>query len=373
MIACAVGLRSYALTMTFGLDGDIWKKVPTGRAIVFDTIWGTYFLTPLAFAILILLLEIGLVTANRRFAQRVVNWSALLLVLAFPWAGDPISWRFLQTVTRTIGSPLWLTIWGLLAFYVWAWLRGVSEAARSGLATAALLIVVGRQTIDLDGLTSPQPWPLMVIGAVLLVHGIRTRASHLCTAGSAFLTCGLWLVLLRTPISDLRVVICANLLWAALATIALSFRDPLALSLRIFVAAMFPVATLFVIASEPAVALSVSLRVLYVVLLALVCLLIARVRRNLWFLYAFGGMVGVSGYSGVVSGFHRAAAIVGRDAMTAFAWSSGALLLALLISAQKARWLPRKMWPRWHHGNEIGIVPNNSGGVANGFSADAPT
>ena len=50
VIAGAVGLRSYALTMTFGLDGDIWKKLPTGRAIVFDTIWRPYFLLPLAFA-----------------------------------------------------------------------------------------------------------------------------------------------------------------------------------------------------------------------------------------------------------------------------------------------------------------------------------
>ncbi len=56
VIAAAVSLRSYALTMTFGLDGDIWRKLPSGRAIVFDTIWGTYFLVPLGFAIAILLL-----------------------------------------------------------------------------------------------------------------------------------------------------------------------------------------------------------------------------------------------------------------------------------------------------------------------------
>jgi hypothetical protein len=213
----------------------------------------------------------------------------------------------------------------------------------------------------------------LVIGAILLEHGIRTRASHLCTAASLFFTCGLWLVLARTPIHELRLIICANVLWAALATIGLSFRDPLALAIRVLVAAMFPVATLFAIASEPGVALAVPLRVVYVVLLALVCLLIARVWHNLWFLYAFGGMLGVAAYTGVVSGFHRAAAIVGRDAMTAFAWSSGTLLLALLISAQKARWLPRRLWPRWPGGDGIGMTLEGDARGANGLSADAPS
>ncbi|HEV3301375.1 MAG TPA: hypothetical protein VG055_17115 [Planctomycetaceae bacterium] len=372
VIAGAVSLRSYALTMTFGLDGDIWKKIPTGRAIVFDTIWGTYFLVPLAFAILILLLEVGLVTANRRFAQRVVNAGLMLLVLAFPWAGESVSRGFLQTFVRTIGSPLWLTIWGLLAFYLWAWLHGVPEAVRSGLAAGALLIVVGRQTVGLETMTAPQPWPLLAVGAVLLVRGFRIRSSQICAAASLVVTCGLWLLLPQTRLSGFQLLICANLLWAALAAIGMGFHDPFALTLRVLAAAMFPVATLFAIAGEPVPAIPILARALYVVLLVVVCLLIAWFLRNLWFLYGFGGMVGVSAYAGAISGFHRAAAIVGREAMTAFVWSSGALLLALLISAQKARWLPRRIWPRWRNGNgiEVGLKPD---GTANGLSADAPS
>jgi hypothetical protein len=372
VIAGAVSLRSYALTMTFGLDGDIWRKIPTGRAIVFDTIWGTYFLVPLAFAILVLLLEIALVTANRRFAQRIVNSSLILLVLAFPWAGESVSREFLQTFVRTIGSPLWLTIWALLAFYLWAWLRGVPQVVRSGLAAGALVIVVGRQTVGLDTLTSPQPWPLLAVGAVLLARGFRIRSSQICAAASIVVTCGLWLLLPQTRLSGLQLMICANVLWAALATIGLAFHDPFALTLRVLAAAMFPVATLFAITGGPASAMPVLVRALYVVLLALVCLLIARARRNLWFLYGFGGMVGVWAYTGALSTFHRAAAVIGREAMTAFLWSSGALLLALLISAQKARWLPRRIWPRWHNGNGIEVVPKPDG-AANGLSADAPS
>ncbi|HEV8070085.1 MAG TPA: hypothetical protein VGP76_20245 [Planctomycetaceae bacterium] len=281
VIAAAVSLRSYALTMTFGLDGEIWKKGPSGRAIVFDTIWGTYFLVPLAFAILILLLEIALVTANRRLAQRIVNSSLILLVLPFPWVGESVSREFLQTFVRTIGSPLWLTIWGLLAFCLWAWLRGVPQVVRAGLASGALLIVVGRQTVDLDTLTAPQPWPLLAVGAVLLARGFRIRSSQICAAASIVVTCGLWLLLPQTRLSGLQLVICANVLWAALATIGLAFHDPFALMLRVLAAAMFPAATLFAIAAEPASAMPVLARGLYVVLLALVCVLIAWTRRNL--------------------------------------------------------------------------------------------
>jgi hypothetical protein len=372
VIAGAVSLRSYALTMTFGLDGDIWRKIPTGRAIVFDTIWGTYFLVPLAFAILILLLEIALVTANRGLAQRIVNAALIVLVLAFPWAGESVSRGFLQTLVRTIGSPLWLTIWALLAFYLWAWLRGAPDVVRAGLAAGALLIVVGRQTVGLDTLTAPQPWPLLTVGAVLLARGFRIRSSQICAAASIVVTCGLWLLLPETRLSEFQLVICANLLWAALATIGLAFHDPFALTLRVLAVAMFPVATLFAIAGDPASAMPIWVRALYVVLLAIVCLLIAWVRRNLWFLYGFGGLVGASAYTFAVSGFHRAAAVIGREAMTAFLWNSGALLLALLISAQKARWLLRRIWPRWRNGNGIEVVLK-PGAAANGLSADAPS
>jgi hypothetical protein len=372
VIAGAVSLRSYALTMTFGLDGDIWRKIPTGRAIVFDTIWGTYFLVPLAFAILILLLEIALVTANRGFAQRIVNAALIVLVLAFPWADESVSRGFLQTFVGTVGSPLWLTIWALLAFYLWAWLRGVPEVVRAGLAAGALLIVVGRQTVGLDTLTAPQAWPLLTVGAVLLARGFRIRSSQICAAASIVVTCGLWLLLPETRLSGLQLMICANLLWAALATIGLVFHDPFALTLRVLAVAMFPVATLFAIAGDPASAMPILVRALYVVLLAIVCLLIAWVRRNLWFLYGFGGLVGASAYTFAVSGFHRAAAVIGREATTAFLWSSGALLLALLISAQKARWLPRRIWPRWRNGNGIEVVLKPDA-AANGLSADAPS
>ena len=125
--------------MTFGLDGSIWKKYPGGRSIVFDTIWGPYFLVPLAFAILVLVLEVGLVSRNRRIVQRVMNFAPLMLVLALPWTDGKVFREFFGVFVTTVGSPLWWTCWLLLALYVWASFRGVRFAAQLSLAAGALL------------------------------------------------------------------------------------------------------------------------------------------------------------------------------------------------------------------------------------------
>jgi hypothetical protein len=372
VIAAAVGLRSYALTMTFGLNGPIWKRLPDGRAIVFDTIWGPYFLVPLVAAILILLFEVGLVAGNRRIVHRVMRAAPLLLLLSLPWGEGTVFAGFLQTVVATAGSPLWLTTWILIAFYGWAWFRSVPEAGRSVLAAVAILTIVGSRTTGFNTFVAPQPWPLLIIGAVLFARGMWLRSSRLCAAASVIAACGLWFVLPFTPLAAFRLTICFNVLWCAVLALGLAFRDPFAYTLRVVSAAMFPVATLFVIASGQAAEVPVLWRISYVVLLAVICLLIARVWRNLWFLYGFGGVAGVVTYAAVSSSFRRTAEVIGRDAMAAFVWSLGMLLLAFLISATKARWLPRKIWPWARNGNGTGIVlGTDKSNPTSGLSTDA--
>lgn len=355
VIAGAVSLRSYTLTMTFGV-GPVWIDAPGSRAIEFDTIWGPYFLIPLALAILILLFEIGLVTANRKIVLQTLRAAPLLLLLAVPWGNGAVFRGFLQRVVDTVGSPLWLTTWLMIAFYGWAWLRGAQEAGRHVLLAGALLSVVGSRTVDIHSFAGPQPWPILVVGCVLFVRGLWARSSRVCTMGIAVVTLGLWYLLPQTALSAYRMTICCNAAWFAILVLGLTFRDPFARVLRVFGAFMFPAATLLTIAGNPAADIPILWRVSYIVLLAVACLLIARVWRNLWFLYAFGGMVGLPAYVGVVRLFHRAADVIGRDAITAFVWSLGTLLLAFLISARKARWLPQKLWPSWNNGNGIGMV-----------------
>src|SRR5690606_1186605 len=100
VIAAAVALRSFVLSMTFGPLGPIWKG-PSGtlQDINFATIFGSYFLVPLAFVLLWLMLEAALVSNNRRLQQSllmIAPW--LLLVLAVPWNGNPVFREFLERV-----------------------------------------------------------------------------------------------------------------------------------------------------------------------------------------------------------------------------------------------------------------------------------
>ncbi len=45
--------------------------------------------------------------------------------------------------------------------------------------------------------------------------------------------------------------------------------------------------------------------------------------------------------------YREAATRVGREAIAAFSWSCGTLLIGVLISAYKAHWLPPNLWPKW--------------------------
>jgi hypothetical protein len=367
VIAAAVGLRSYALTMTFGLSGSIWRRIPRGRVIVFDTIWGTYFLVPLALAILILLLEAGLVAGNRRSTRRVVGAAPLLLFLALPWGEGPVFQEFLWNFMRTLGSPFWITIWLLLAFYGWAWARGVQGAGRDGLIAALLLSIVDSWTIGPQTLTEPRVWPFAITAVLALVQGIRLRSSGICLAAGVLAAFPLWWWLPQTRLSEWQAPICFHFLWLTALVLGLTFRDAWAWWLRGATAAMFPLATLLAITGGSS-DFSEPLRSYYVVLLAGFCLVVSRRYRS--FLYGFGGMLGVLMYAVGVIGFRLAVAAFGRAAMTAFVWSLGTLIVAFLISVRKARWAPRQFFSEGGNGHANGLLPPPAN-PPGGFSSDA--
>ena len=78
----------------------------------------------------------------------MVSAAPLLLFLAVPWGRGAVYQEFLWVFVRTVGSPFWITIWLLLAFYGWAWVRRVQGAGRDGLVAALLLSIVDSWTID---------------------------------------------------------------------------------------------------------------------------------------------------------------------------------------------------------------------------------
>lgn len=352
VLAAAAALRSFALAMTFGPSGPIWVNLSGGRtAIAYDTLWGPYFLIPIVLAGLVLFLEGGFVSRNEVVIRRTLKTAPLMIVLAIPLSQGAVFQGFLSQFTATLASPIWLAVCLTIAFYGWAWFRGAAGAELGTLATTALLSVVGPRTLTTDSMLDVQPWPLLLIAAVLLVKGLRNRSSATCTAagGLATVAIGLWLP--ESILAPFRVSICYHLLWVAVVAIGLSFTDAFSRTLRLVGAVQMPIASVVTLTSPSAEGIPYVWRIGYVLLLAVACFAIARLWRSRWYLYACTSLLAILSYGVAVTGFRGAADVLGRAAITSFLWSGATLLMAFLISAHKARWLPPRLFPKWRNGN----------------------
>ncbi len=347
-----VALRTFTLCMTYGPSGPIWIDLARGRqSISYDTMWGPYFLIPPAFAVLVLLLEAGLVTGNRRLVRRVMYWTPALLLLALPFSHGSVFREFLGTFTETVGAPLWLTVWLQLAFFTWSGFRRAPGAGFAALATLGLFAFIGPDTIDFESPPVPRAWPFLVMGAVLLPAGIKAQSTRMMAAACGLLTLAVWMYLPETSLHNYRLSISYHLLWAGIVILGVACRDRFAEVLRIVGAAQVPLASLIVLAGPHAEQVPMNWRLAYVIGLAVVCFAIATLGRSRWYLYAFGVQLAMAGYAATVTGFRGTVSVLGKAATTSFAWSLAALIMAILISAHKADWLPQRMFQWMGNGN----------------------
>lgn len=188
-LALAVCGRSYSLSISFDTS--------VGLVTDMNSLFGGCFLIPFFLAILVLLLEIGIVEGKQNLRMGVMAAAGLLLLLALPLRGfDPTFAEFQTTFVRALASPLFLALLGLLAFYLYAWLRGIRVAEAGVVTTLLLATVVGSKTLGMSSLTLPVLWPLAALAAMQLVLSIgRRRSIHafvsaLCA--TAVLTALMW-------------------------------------------------------------------------------------------------------------------------------------------------------------------------------------
>lgn len=173
-LGLAVCFRSYALTMSYD---------PKANGHYWDTIFGLYQLVPFLLAVLVLGLEMGLTEQRPLLRKLSLLGAPLLLVLAYPWLAPwsqlPTYSAFVRLLSERLASPVLLTLIGLLAFYGWAWLRGV-KAAEAGVAGCGILMSVFpadafAQRSWQPALDQLQTTPLLIVGAIYLVVALRTR------------------------------------------------------------------------------------------------------------------------------------------------------------------------------------------------------
>ena len=274
----------------------------------------------------------------------MIRFSPLLLLLAMPATTGPVHTGFLFKVTDVLGGPIWLTLWLLIGFYLLAAVRRVPGAFTAGLGAVALLSIVGPQTLGSRTLIEPTPWPLLLDGGLLLMLGLRQRSSGICAAGVLAATAGIWLVIPDTVLFEYRFTTCFHLLWISTLVLGLTMKDDFSRVLQCASALLVPLVAVVVILNERAAEIPLAWRLTYVATWAVGCLLIARLWSNRWFTYSFAATLSILLYTSATYGFRLATRTLDQSAVIAFLWSVGALLLAFLISAHKARWLPEYAW-----------------------------
>jgi hypothetical protein len=181
-LGLCVTSRAYALTLSF--DSVLTQGLP--EAMRLESAFSPFFLVPLWLASSVLLLEAGLVAQNRRLQQIALIVPPLLAWLSatsLP-TQSVLAADFLARFTDRLGSPLWLAVWGGLIFFVYARLRGVSDASSGAAVALALLGAIGPRTVDSTSVEW-HTWPVWVLALVVSLEGVRNRRSRELLLGGA--------------------------------------------------------------------------------------------------------------------------------------------------------------------------------------------
>lgn len=343
-IGVAVVLRSYALTMTFSQSGPIWTSSDSRSGIAFDTIWRPYFLVPLALSVLILMIEAGLASGNRRLVRRALSLAPALLLMGWPWNSSDVMTGFMSSLTATLGSPVWLTVCLLTAFYGWAVIRKAENAEIGLLSSILLLSVVGPNSIDFATFTSPNPVSLLIVGLVLGIAGLRRRSTILMLGAAGLVSVAISVLLPQTMLAAFRMATLYHLLLATCVLLSIVWADALARWLQTVSALMLMVSAFMAFNGTGTAEIPMEWRIVYVASLSLISFTCAVVSRGPAYWTGFLGTTSVLCYALAVECFRNASTVFGRSATTAFSWSAGTLIIGVLISAHKARWLPKFAW-----------------------------
>lgn len=173
-LTLGVGIRAWWLTIAF----EPAKGV--------DTYFRPYFLLPLVLAWSVLVLEMGRVRRSNGAIGAAMLLPLCGLVVGLPGPGrNPVEVEFLDRLAETMGSPAQLTVWSMLGFYGWAWLRHGPAAEGFLVVLGLLAAVVGPETLDWSTLSAPQPLVLLVVALMLFVGAIGLKSSWRAGLGGA--------------------------------------------------------------------------------------------------------------------------------------------------------------------------------------------
>ena len=181
-LAVAICFRSYSLTISF--------DAPDGNVSFWDTIFGLYLLVPLALAVIVLLIEIGIVEQRPQISSTALTLSPALMLMAWPWGVPwsrlPSYYRFANEFSSSFGSPVFLTLVALFLISAWAWRRGVARGESMTWGFLILATLIGPRALIHPYAplfaNQIQNLPVIVLASLKLVSAFyRNRTADLLT------------------------------------------------------------------------------------------------------------------------------------------------------------------------------------------------
>lgn len=306
-----------------------------------DVTFGAYYLIPILFVVVLLTIEMGIVEKCPGLTRGALYWSLGLVWLSLPGHGLQsikslsLHEQFYQTVTASMGSPVFWTLILLIGLYCVVWLRG-ERAARVPLAIAvAGLSWVNPSTTGFQTLTNFTPWPLVAIGVYLMWQGYRRETCFRFVAGMGLCLTALPTVFRWLSWEAVSMNLTCHAALLGLTVTGFLFKDDLARFLERSVCVLIPVLAAVAVLSPQWLQLPPDRGTLYsITVTALAFLTGWRGQRRV---YLWAGSAIVAGACGEValSCYRNLVLAVGRKGMWALSWSVASFVLAVLISVSK--------------------------------------
>ncbi len=323
-LALAVCARSYVLSISFDPLAGM------------NSSFGLYTLVPFFLGGLVLLLELAIVHRAATLRRLVMAAGFALLWLAQATGeGNAVSREVLHTLTTSAGSPLFLTILALTAFYAYAWIRGVSFGEWGCLAMLMLAAFLTPDSQRLGDWQEPQLWALRTIGLLEFFISMVRMDSRRCFFGVSICVLALALSPDLPWAGPLKWAIPYHLLLIATIVIGLSFTDRFAKILRKTGAILLPVSCLLALGAELSAAVPGEFPFLYMIGITLTAAGHWWFTGERWYLYGSGASLGGLFVAGGFSAWETLLGMIGPEALYPLAGGFGCFLLAVGISALK--------------------------------------
>lgn len=334
--AFLMGIRTYLLCMAYAPQGFIWNGYGSDRSIVYDSIWGFYFLIPICLAILFLVLEYAVRNRNFSLANKTLCYLPLLFMLSFPGGIGEVSDRFYFRVTHEIGSPFWMTGWAIILFLTWASIRKVPSAMFGLIFGLIIFSLITPETTRMKEITKPEIWPLVIATILSLWKLISMRSSVYVFMASLLVAFGGYFLIREYWSTQIALVVISHFLLITWGVSSVIIKDQFSTYLKLFSGGMALVFYNMALFSDNAALVSYPVRVTYsLVLLAVTAYLLFRYQS--WvYLIVFVLMLLVSFFSLFILGYRFLITAFGLRATFTFVCSIVALISGLLISSHKA-------------------------------------